>query len=207
VSASAVVDHLEEAGLSLEELIYARILNPTSLRDAWARYDRGDFMLGLAWHLGVPLDGPTIVRFAIECTDRALVPIGHLDYPYSRLVTGLQRWASGQGWTSLYAGIEFPAVEAGLLELLPLAQRNNRGPIPAVTALTATYLSAVYLKVGPLPALAMVRLAAIFSVSAALDMPGEQRWQAARLRELIRGSDLPGEGWQANPLRELLIRA
>jgi hypothetical protein len=53
----------------------------------------------------------------------------------------------------------------------------------------------------------MVRLAAIFSVSAALDMPGEQRWQAARLRELIRGSDLPGEGWQANPLRELLIRA
>jgi hypothetical protein len=186
---SAFLDRIEELGqeINLEQLIYARTLNPTSLRDAWARYDRADFMLSLACHFGAPLDRRKVARFAIECSDHALLVFDVVQRAnlgrYGILVNAMHKWLDS-GYLDRHN-----VTGGDLREVMDLCwYPNNRGPMPAL--LTAWFaavgaLDAVPAAVDPPVCLAWACLTAAFGVTAARDMPAEQRWQVDRLRELL----------------------
>jgi hypothetical protein len=187
---SAFLDRIEELGqeINLEQLIYARTLNPTSLRDAWARYDRADFMLALACHFGAPLDRRTAARFAIECSDHALLVFDVVQRAnlgrYEHLVNAMHKWLDS-GYLDRHN-----VTEGDLREVMALCwSTNSRGPTPALASVLTAWFAAVgaayAAAVDPAVSLAMACLTALFGVNAARDMPAEQRWQADRLRELL----------------------
>jgi len=181
---SAFLEQIEQKELGLEELIYARRLNPTSLRDAWARYERADFMLALAWHFRAPLDRRAVARFAIECSDHALLVFNNVERAnlgrYELLVNAMHKWIDGGDLD------QYNVTGGDLTELTALCAKSSRGPMPALASVLTAYLAAVgSVAVDPLFSLGMTCLTAPFGVSAARNMPAEQRWQVDRLRELL----------------------
>jgi hypothetical protein len=186
---SAFLNRIEALGqeVSFEQLVYARTLNPTSLRDAWTRYDRADFMLALACHFPAPLDRRMAARFASECADRALLVFDVVERAnlgrYELLVNAMHKWIAGGDLD------RHNVTEGDLRELMALcAKTNNRGPMPALASVLTAWFAAVGVgsaAVDPPVSLAMACLTAAFGVNAARDMPAEQRWQVARLRELL----------------------
>jgi hypothetical protein len=140
---SAFLERIEELGqkINLGQPIYARTLNPTSLRDAWARYDRADFMLVLACHFSAPLDRRTAARFAIECSDRALLVFGEAERAnlgrYELLVNAMHKWIDGGDLD------QHSVPEGDFVELLTLCVKHSRGPLPALASVFTAWFATI----------------------------------------------------------------
>jgi hypothetical protein len=200
-----------------ESYVYFRRRRFTSFGDAWARCDRGTWMLWAAREFGVEMDRKTLVAFACECAERAL-PLFARRYPHDRrprtAIEGARTWAAG--------GREAPTVLTALVtEAAAVASIavGAEAPEAAYAALAASSAaaSATYAFFAPFGAIEAAATAAASVghiptaypapdwASPALDGPtsfgdsakawlAEQRWQAERLRELLTVRDRPSVG-------------